>query len=129
MPTDKQLAEVLWQLCQGVHGGNELEERVQVFVEYLGKNELIHRSDRISEALKEVALEKDGKQSITIESAYELSEKTIETLKKTLDLANAEPKIKLDQSLIGGAIVRTKDKIFDLSLSTQLNKLEETLKS
>ena len=125
--TDRQLAIVLHELCAGAQSGNELEARVKVFVQYLGQNALIHRSDRIEEALKEVALEAEGKQTVTIESPYELSDETVGALQKALKLEKSVPKFEKNTELIGGAIAKTKDTIYDLSLKKQLEKLAQSL--
>lgn len=125
--TDKQLAAVLWQLCQGAQKGNELQERVAVFVNYLGQNSLIHRSGKIQQALLDVELQKEGKQKVTVESPFDLNDEIVRGILEKLDIKKPVITQKKNKQLIGGVIAKTEDTIYDISLKTQLNKLEKQL--
>ncbi len=125
--SDKQLASVLWQLCQGAQKGNELEERIAVFVNYLGQNSLIHRAKKIEQALLDVELQKEGKQRVTVESAFDLDDEVVRSILEKLDIKKPVVTSTISKKLIGGVVAKTEDTIYDISLKTQLNKLEKQL--
>lgn len=125
--TNKQLALVLQSLCAGIQKGNELQQRIEIFVKYLGQNSLIHRAPAIEDALKELELKDEGKEKVTVESPFELKDETVEAILKKLNIEKPVVTQKKNKKLIGGLIAKTEDTIYDISLKTQLSKLQQKM--
>ena len=69
-------------------------------------------------------------QGVHITTAHKLSEEEIQTLSESISRTlNARPKInvKEDLEIIGGIKLRVGNKIFDNSISYQINQLKKTL--
>ena len=65
---------------------------------------------------------------IEIHSARELAAATLNHVKKAFG-ENVEAICAMDESLLGGVVVKSQDKIFDASLRTRLNNLKMKLAS
>ena len=69
-------------------------------------------------------------QSVDITTAHKLSEEEIQSLSESISrVLNAKPKINIkeDLNMIGGIKLRVGNKIFDNSISYQINQLKKTL--
>ncbi|MEK7532538.1 MAG: F0F1 ATP synthase subunit delta [Patescibacteria group bacterium] len=124
--SDTQLAQALWQFTHDALP-EEIEERVAGFTHYLASNNLLHRGERIAASFSDVALKAEGKERLIIETPYSLSEQVIKDIQHALDLATAEVEVRENPALLGGIIARTKDRVFDASMTSQLHKLAKTL--
>lgn len=124
--SDKRLAEVFWTFTKDVKDA-EIEQRITAFIGYLHANELLHRSRHIIESFRDVARTADGRELLTIETAKPLSEKTVHAIEEALSLSRTEVVMKENPALLGGARARTKDKLYDMSVRMQLEKLTRSL--
>ena len=66
------------------------------------------------------------KNTIEIKATRELEKSEIDQIKSKFD-KNADVKVIIDQSLVGGVIIRYKDEYFDGSVKGQLGKLKQKL--
>lgn len=85
-------------------------------------------SGRMKEELKKVFLAKlkEKSQEVEITSAYLLSATELSKLKKMIDLpAQAKVTTNVDESLIAGYVIKKGSKMIDLSLLSQLRKLQQ----
>jgi len=103
----------------------EMEKIVAEFISYLSEQRLLSYWRDIVRSMDSVWKEKYGAANVTITSAHPLSEKSRKALEKAA--AGAEVIELVDPELIGGAIVRIDDRIFDSSISGALNSLKQTL--
>ena len=124
--TDRQLAEVLSLLVKDA-AADELEHRVRGFVQYLAVHGLLHRGGRIALAFEAVERAAAGGDLMTIETPYPLTDATITHIQKVLDLTNMDVTVNENRAVLGGVRVRTRDRIFDASIATQLAHLTATL--
>ncbi|MFH1088803.1 MAG: ATP synthase F1 subunit delta [Candidatus Uhrbacteria bacterium] len=103
----------------------EMEKIVAEFISYLSEQRLLSFWRDIVRSMDSVWKEKYGAANVTITSAHPLSEKSRQALEKAV--AGAEVIELVDPELIGGAIVRIDDRIFDSSISGALNSLKNSL--
>lgn len=85
-------------------------------------------SGRMKEELKKVFLAKlkEKNQEVEIISAYPLSANELTKLKKTLNVpSDAKATMRVDESLIAGYVIKKGSKMIDLSLLSQLRKLQQ----
>ncbi len=114
-------------LVEAVEGKTEkeMEKIIGEFISYLSEQRLLAHWREIVRSLDSVWKEKYGAANVTITSAHPLSEKSRKALEKAA--AGAEVIELVDPELIGGAIVRIDDRIFDSSISGALNSLKNSL--
>lgn len=124
--SDTQLAQVLWQFMSDAMP-EEIEERVVCFVRYVASQGLLHYGERIAASFSDVALKAAGKERLTIETPYPLSNDVIKDIQHALHLVNTEVEVRENPTLIGGIVARTKDRVFDASVKLQLHKLTASL--
>jgi F-type H+-transporting ATPase subunit delta len=89
-----------------------------------------HMLPEIIAAFQEVIRQRQGIAEAEISSAAELSARQKTEFKKTLERLTGkrvEPKYSLDPALLGGAVVRIGDTIYDGSLRNRLNDLRVRL--
>lgn len=105
---------------------DDIGQIVANFAAILAKGRQLKLADKIIEEFINYAKEKDGFVRISITTAIKLDEKIIDSIKKVFG-KKVETTENIDESIIGGLIVRTKDVIMDASIKTQLNKLKQSL--
>jgi len=97
---------------------------------YLKQKHLVNLAPNILNHLEQLYFEGHNIVATEILSKYDLSQKEIKEISELIENKTASQiKIKQgkDDRLIGGAIIRYKDKIIDLSLKNQLNSLTKQL--
>lgn len=124
--SDRQLAEVLSSLVGGA-ASDEIEDRVRVFVRYLAVHGFLHRGGRIVQAFEDVVRAAAGREAMTVETPYPLTDATIAHIQKALNLTNTDVTVCENLALLGGVRIRTRDRVFDASIATQLARLTATL--
>ncbi|MBI2444458.1 MAG: ATP synthase F1 subunit delta [Candidatus Magasanikbacteria bacterium] len=118
-------AKALYQATENL-SGKDLHQIIQNFAELLARQQLLKKTDRIIADFVKYAKRQEGIEEMTITSARELPEATLNKIKKAF-ADKAESTEKVDAGLLGGFVVRTEDKIFDASLKTQLVRLKQSL--
>ncbi|MEI8354943.1 MAG: ATP synthase F1 subunit delta [Deltaproteobacteria bacterium] len=102
---------------------------VNFFSLLLEKNRLGHLSS-ITGEYRGVADELSGLLRTTLTSALPLEEKQIEGIKAALEKSTGKTvllKVEYDPSLIGGVVAKIGDAIFDGSIKTQLDRIQDIL--
>jgi F-type H+-transporting ATPase subunit delta len=87
-------------------------------------------SDMISGFLSQLA-NKRGEMSADVTSAHALSDGQLQSLKSALKTAtgrDVQINTKVDQSLLGGLVVKVGSRMIDSSLKTKLNSLKLAMK-
>lgn len=78
--------------------------------------------------IRERLQNKGGKAYVTIVAPYTLGEAELATLKKKVPmLIDAHISLEVDESVMAGIIIRYGSRMIDLSLRSELHKLEQTL--
>ena len=123
--TSKDYAVALHEATQGLKG-NELNEVIQNFVALLAREQKLKQAEKIIAEFVAFAKKQNGIQDIAITSAHKLDVKTNEAIIRAFG-KQVEATHAIDESLLGGFIVKTEEKIFDASLKKQLQRLEQIL--
>ena len=117
----RQYAIALWQATRGLKG-KDLEMALTNFAALLARERILKKTEAIITEFISYAKDRDGVQDLEIISARPLADKVVESIRQIFG-KKAEATLRTDASIIGGVIVRTRDRILDASIKTQLNKL------
>ena len=116
-----QLTNILLDIC-----GSHLNEKGRNFVRILVESGRLTVAKQISMLFEELKAEAEGIAGVEVISAYPLEDKQRELIKQVMAKRLAK-KIEItthvDQSLIGGAIIRAGDSVIDASLRGRLQQL------
>lgn len=112
--------------------GNDAPEGLAQFVAVLSENHRLSLTGEVTRLFAELKASLDAAANVTLTSAFDVSDATIETLSsalkgklgKTVDMT-----VKTDSTLLGGAIIRAGDMVIDGSVRGRLHKLATALKS
>jgi F-type H+-transporting ATPase subunit delta len=128
--TSQQYASALYELVKG-KGRKEAESSVSAFAKAVFENGDAKKIDSIIGNFIAVWNENEGILSLEITSAKELGKDLVNALKKSISEESGAKEIELkqevDKSLLGGFILRGKDKIIDASVRTKLKMLKERM--
>lgn len=120
-----QLVELFFAVCEG-----QLDTAGQNFIRVLAENKRLNVLPEIATMYEKHRAEAEKIVEAEVVSAFPLSEalqqQITEALKNRLgrDVTLAT---RIDESLIGGAIIRADDLVFDASVSGQLDKLTHAI--
>jgi F-type H+-transporting ATPase subunit delta len=123
----EQLAATFIELC-----GDELNDKGRNFVNLLAENKRLLLLSAISEQFDALKANQEKILNVEVTSAYELSSDTLDKLAKSLKTRLQRDVIlntNVDQSLLGGAVIRTDDTVIDSSVRGKLVKLAESMNS
>jgi len=123
---EQQAARVV-EIC-----GDEIDKQVASFIAILAENKRLSLMPEIVELFDALKAIQEKRVDVEVISAYALDEaaenKLKEALKKRLQ-REVSLSSRVDQSLLGGLILRTDDMVIDGSLRGRLNKLAEAMNS
>jgi F-type H+-transporting ATPase subunit delta len=125
--TSKQQAQALIDVC-----GDKLNEAAKNLVAVLAENKRLALLPEIAELYEELKAKLQNAVDVVVTSAYELSDAQAEKLAAALKAklqCDVRVTSEVDESLIGGAIIRAGDLVIDGSLTGKLSKLAEAMKS
>ncbi len=99
------------------------------FVKILAQNGDLGKYDEIDAEFRKLKLESQGikEAEVTVAKDVEFNQTIITELNKAVT-GKLEIKKKIDESIIGGVIVKVDDTLIDASVKTQLNNLNNQLK-
>lgn len=118
-------AATLIELC-----GNEISEKAGNFVRLLASNKRLALLPEISAIFEKLKADRERIVDVDVVSAFTMSAESQQALSAALkSRLQREVKLstKVDQSLIGGVIVRAGDLVLDSSVRGKLKKLSETM--
>ena len=121
----KKIATALYEATKDLQGA-ELGKTLQGFVALLAKKNLLSQAEKIIAAFIAYAQQQECVREIDITTARAVEIKLLEAIQSAFG-KNVNAHMAVDESLIGGFVVKTKDTIFDASLKTQINKLKQSL--
>ena len=125
--TAAQLADTLISIC-----GDEFDSAQQNFIKVLAANKRLPLLPEISTLFAALKAEQERSVDVTVISAYALEGATEDNLAQVLSKKlDREVKVdsEVDQSLIGGVLIRAGDLVIDGSVRGRLNKLAEAMNS
>lgn len=125
--TAQQQATALTDLC-----GDKLNQSGKNFLMILSENKRLTLLPEIVEAFEELKAAQEHAVDVTVTSAFELTDAQQETLSQALkNKLQCDVRLtgKVDQSLVGGVIIRAGDLVIDGSVRGKLAKLAEAMNS
>ncbi len=125
--TAQQQAQALTDVC-----GDKLNEAAKNLVAVLAENKRLMLVPEIAALYEELKAQLQNTVDVVVTSASELSNEQADKLAQALK-AKLQCDVRLtsevDESLIGGAIIRAGDLVIDGSVTGKLSKLAEAMKS
>ncbi|MFH1712301.1 MAG: ATP synthase F1 subunit delta [Patescibacteria group bacterium] len=103
----------------------KLSSIIKSFVQFLAEEKMIDSWREIERSIHEIWKEKYGASQVTVTSAHDLSAQARSQLQKMSKGADVIEKV--DEALIGGAVIRIDDTRIDGSVSGALQKLKMQL--
>ncbi len=125
--SSEQIADAFVGVC-----GDELDEKGNNFVHLLAENKRLVLLPEISTLFENLKANQEKSVDVEITTAFEISSEVSSKLAQALkDRLQREIKLatSVDQSLIGGAIIRAGDNVIDGSVRGKLSKLAESMNS
>ena len=123
----EQISESFIKVC-----GDELNAKAKNFVRLLAENKRLVLLPEISALFEGLKANQEKAVDVEITTAFEISSDVSNKLAESLkDRLQREIKLatSVDQSLIGGAIIRAGDNVIDSSVRGKLSKLAELMNS
>jgi len=122
---DQQLAELIIDVC-----GERLSKTGGNLVRILAENERLDQLPEIAAVFNEERARAEGRSKVEITSAFELTEEQQraigESMSKRLG-SEVDLSVDVDDSLIGGVVIRAGDLVIDASLRGRLQQLGQSL--
>lgn len=110
--------------------GEEVDDRGRKFLQALADNDRLNLLGEIRQQFEALKAEEERSLDVEVISAYPLTEEQNATLKEALKRKFDKEiaiEARVDERLVGGAIVRAGDTVIDGSVRGRLNKLVERL--
>lgn len=120
-----QYAKVLYALTRDVKK-TELDGIMDVFIKRVSDDQMLSKIDYIISAFETYAKEQEGIVSLDVTTAHDVGDSIMKKITTAFG-KDVEVSTAVDDSLIGGVVVRHGNTILDASLQTQLTKLKRTL--
>ena len=120
-----QLTNILLDIC-----GSDLNDERRHFVRILVESGRLAVAKQISTLYEELKAEAEGIAGVEVISAFPLEDSQREQIKKIMTKRlgkKIEVTTHVDQSLIGGAIIRAGDSVIDASLKGRLQQLSRII--
>jgi len=125
--THQQQAQTLIDVC-----GDKLNDTAKNLVAVLAENKRLTLLPEITALFEELKAEMENAVDVVVTSARPLTKAQVTKLSKALK-AKLQSEVRMnsevDESLIGGVIIRAGDLVIDGSLTAKLSKLAEAMKS
>ncbi len=125
--TASQQAQALSDVC-----GDKLNDAAKNLVNVLAENKRLPLLSEIAALYEEYKADLQNSVDVVVTSAFALSEEQTDKLAQALK-AKLQREVRMtsevDESLIGGAVIRAGDLVIDGSITGKLSKLAEAMKS
>lgn len=120
-----QYARILLKLTDG-QSGNDLDAALRSFVQYLHQEQALKKIPYILSEYERLAHEAAGTSPLNVTAAHELTTDAVQAIEK--QFGGAIESVTIDESLVGGVIVRKGNTILNASISKQLELLANSMK-
>lgn len=120
-----EYAKILYKLTEGL-SGDDLTKAINQFSLYLQKECAMKKAPYIIAEFEKIAKEKEGISEIEITVAKEPTKKMVSTIEDAFG-DKVESTLIVDESIVGGVIVKKKNIILDGSIKSQIQLLQSEL--
>ena len=125
--SSSQIAESFESIC-----GDAIDRKGKNFIQLLAENKRLVLLSEIAELFEVLKADRERSVEVEVTSAFEISSevagKLAASLKKRLD-REINLSTSVDESLVGGAVIRAGDMVIDSSVRGKLTKLVESINS
>lgn len=121
----KELAQALLEIVQK---SDDSARTVEQIAAYLVREGRATDLDALLRDMEDIQRQQHGIQEVEASSAFTLSPAVKRAIESLFDAEHVQLHESIDQYLIGGVRVRSKDAVMDLSIRTQLNRLKHSVK-
>jgi len=120
----QQFAAALYEITQG-KSEKEIDKIIEDFTALLAKKNKLGWQEQIIEKFLSYSMKQEGIMETQVFTAKEISKKMAEKIAETV-FKNQKIKVIsiVEKELLGGFVVKTEDKILDLSIKKQLQNLK-----
>lgn len=121
----EQAADLLIQIC-----GDKLDDNGKNLAKLLAENSRLAALPEISVLFEEQKAEEEGNREVEVTSAYPLSDEDQAKLTKALKKKfgrDVSLSVEIDESILGGVIIRSGDTVIDGSIQGRLQQMTQTL--
>ena len=127
--SSKQYAQALMEAVSET-APKDHDKVLDNFVHVLAQNGDLGKYDEIDTEFRKLKMESQGikEAEVTVARDVDVNHQIIQELNKVVQ-GKIEIKKKVDESIIGGVVVRVDDTLIDASVKTQLNCLNQELQS
>jgi F-type H+-transporting ATPase subunit delta len=122
---DAQCSDMLKKIFAG-----QLPPLLEHFMEVLSAKGKLGHLDQIADAYDQLLDEQRGKIDVDVTVAHELSSEQLEDVRQKVSSALKKDAVVhqfIDDSIIGGMVLRVQDKLIDGSVKTQIHNMREQL--
>lgn len=117
--------KILYELTKDA-GTKEMDKIVKQFILFLKQEQMLSKIKYIMDEFVSYTKEQQGIVKLDITSARVLSKTQLDKICKHFG-QKVETEVEVDETLLGGVIIKDKNRILDASLKTQLQKLKRQL--
>lgn len=117
--------KILYELTKDA-AAEELDKIIKQFILFLSQKRMVTKIKYIMDEFVNYTKEKNGIVKLKIMSAKELSKSEVNKICRYFG-DKVETEIKIDATLLGGVVIKDKNRILDASLKTQLQKFKKQL--
>ena len=121
----KNCGKILYELTKDA-SGKELDKIVKHFILFLKREQMMTKIKYIMNEFINYTKEQKGIVQLQITSARGLSKTEVDKICKHFG-QKVETEMKVDETLLGGVVIKDKNRILDASLKTQLQKFKRQL--
>jgi len=121
----KELAQALLDI---VASSSDAPKVIDQIAAYLVTEGRAAELDALLRDMEDIQLAKNGLQEVQTTSAQTLSADVKRAIESLFDAEHVRLHESIDDQLVGGVRVRSKDTVMDLSIRTQLNRLKHSVK-
>ena len=117
--------KVLYELTKDA-AAKEMDKIIEQYILFLAREQMLNKIQYIIKEFVDYAKEKNGISQLKITSARSLPQSEIDNIAKHFG-KKVEASVEVDEEILGGVVIKNKNKILDASLKTQLKKLKTQL--
>lgn len=117
--------KILYELTKDI-SAKELDKIIKHFILFLTRKGMLAKIKYIMKEFVDYAKEKKGIVKLEIASARDLTKSEVDKICKHFG-QKVETELSVDETLLGGVVIKNRNTILDASLKTQLQRFKKSL--